>query len=272
MLNLAEIENPHPTHCKSCGAPLAGPFCSQCGQKVITERFTLRKVFGDLLSNLFNLEKGFFHTIKILFVAPEEVIGGYIGGQTKKYYHPIRLLLILLTISALISVSFSIWEHQTGDIIELYKEIGLINGPEDEARMVNIMGFMSKFLTVVPLLLIPFMSAASYLLYKSQKLYYAEHCIANIYVMAQGTLLGLVPMAIYAFFPDTTAYSFMIGIGIYLVLYSRLYRRFFGADAFGSLIFSFITIIMGYLLMFLFIGVATVVIVLIAILCHKFLL
>ena len=243
-----------PSNCKSCEAPLSGLFCSECGQKVITERYTLKKIFGDLISNIFNLEKGFFFTLKKLFTTPEEVIDAYLNGQTKKYYNPIRFFLIWVSLQVLITVSFNIWENQFDQVSVLYEKMGLINTEADRVRMKKIAGYTQNFLTIIPLFLIPFFSFMGYKLFSKKKLYFAEHCIINAYVISLSTIIGLLGAICYAIFPSLISYSFIIGISSFIFFYAFIYKRYFKSDTFESLLFSFMTVIGGYLLFFAFCG------------------
>ena len=81
--------------CKNCGSDRVAEFCSHCGQKTITSRYTTKSFFIKFLS-AFNLEKGFLYTIKMLFINPGELINSYWEGKTKSYYNPLNYLLILI--------------------------------------------------------------------------------------------------------------------------------------------------------------------------------
>jgi len=247
------------TNCKSCEATLNGLFCSNCGQKVIQERYTLKKIFGDLIANIFNLEKGFFFTLKKLFTAPEEVIDGYLNGQTKKYYNPIRFFLIWVSLQVLITVSFNIWESQFDQVGVLYEKIGLIETDEDKLRMKKISVYIQNFLTIIPLFLVPFFSFLGYKLFSKKKLYFAEHCIINTYVISLSTVIGLLGAISYAIFPALISYSFIVGISTFIFFYAFIYKRYFKSDIFESLLFSFMTVIGGYLLFFAFCAVIGIV-------------
>ena len=239
-------------NCKSCEAPLSGLFCSNCGQKVIEERYTLKKIFGDLIANIFNLEKGFFFTFKKLFTVPEEVIDGYLNGQTKKYYNPIRFFLIWISLQVLIMVSFNIWESQFDKVGEVYEKIGLIKTEADKLRMKKISAYTQNFLTVIPLFLVPFFSFMGYKLFSRKKLYFAEHCIINTYVVSMSTIIGFLAAICYAIFPPLISYSFFVGIVSFIFFYSFIYKRYFKSDAFESVLFALMTVIGGYLLFFAF--------------------
>ncbi|MDC1451187.1 hypothetical protein N8371_02055 [Vicingaceae bacterium] len=59
---------------KSCGTELNGAYCSSCGERTISKRFTVKESIGWLLTNIFNLEKGFLHTTWALIKSPGKVI------------------------------------------------------------------------------------------------------------------------------------------------------------------------------------------------------
>ena len=47
----AKSQHPLP-YCENCGAPMAGPFCAQCGQAAIDYRRSFRHVIVDVLGFL----------------------------------------------------------------------------------------------------------------------------------------------------------------------------------------------------------------------------
>jgi hypothetical protein len=84
--------------CAHCHAELVGSFCHVCGQKQITTRFTVKRMYSDILASLTNLEKGFLHTFKALLVSPGKVINGYLNGDTAAIFKPFRYAFIWATI------------------------------------------------------------------------------------------------------------------------------------------------------------------------------
>jgi hypothetical protein len=92
------------TVCKSCSSNLNGTYCSICGQKVISKRFTLKKSVGWLFANIFNLEKGFLSTTWDLIKKPGKVVSNFLNGITVPYAHPFRFIFVWATVSTLIAV------------------------------------------------------------------------------------------------------------------------------------------------------------------------
>ncbi len=89
----------HENHiCKCCGNSFSGIFCNLCGQKVIS-RFSLKHLWNLLHEDLLEVDRGFWHTMKDLTLNPGKTIKNYLNGNTKRYFSPVKYLLI---ISALI--------------------------------------------------------------------------------------------------------------------------------------------------------------------------
>lgn len=247
------------TFCKSCSSPLSGPFCSACGQKLITERFTIKTMMGKLFANIFNLEKGLLFTIQQLLTVPEEVIGGYINGQTNKYYNPFRFFLIVISIQVLILLSFDIYDAQYEQVAEVYKKMGINQSEEQQAFMREWMKYVEKFLTIIPLFLIPFYGFISHKIYKIKKYYFAEHCIMSLYILGLSTFIGIFTSIIVAIFPSLVDYVMPIGFITLGYFFSNFYHRFFKSDWVESILYSFMTVLGGYILfiisLFLIMGV-----------------
>ena len=89
------------THsCSNCYSPLMNKadFCHKCGQKNITSRLTIKELFSQFFDNVFNLDSKIFRTLGAVLI-PGKLTNAFLSGQRRKYYHPIRLFLILIVIS-----------------------------------------------------------------------------------------------------------------------------------------------------------------------------
>ncbi|MFL6830819.1 MAG: DUF3667 domain-containing protein [Sphingomicrobium sp.] len=80
------------THCLNCGAPLAGPFCHECGQHAHVHR-TLRSFFHDFLHGVLHFEGKIWRTLPLLAWRPGELTRRYIDGQRASFVSPIALFL-----------------------------------------------------------------------------------------------------------------------------------------------------------------------------------
>jgi uncharacterized protein DUF3667 len=82
----------HEQNCLNCGRPLAGPYCSACGQKAHVHR-SLRAFMGDFVAGLMNFEGKFWRTLPMLAWQPGELTRRYIAGERARFISPVALYL-----------------------------------------------------------------------------------------------------------------------------------------------------------------------------------
>jgi uncharacterized membrane protein len=92
-----------PAVCADCGAPLNGPFCSQCGEHVIDRRsLTLWHFINhNLLHELSHVDGKVFHTFRCLLFRPGFLSAEYFAGHRRNYINPVRLLLTCVVLAVL---------------------------------------------------------------------------------------------------------------------------------------------------------------------------
>jgi hypothetical protein len=84
--------HPHERNCLNCGAPLAGPYCHECGQHAHVHR-TLEAFFHDFAHGVLHFEGKIFRTLPLLAWKPGELTRRYIDGQRASFVSPIALFL-----------------------------------------------------------------------------------------------------------------------------------------------------------------------------------
>src|SRR6476646_1366484 len=82
------------THCENCGAPLAGEFCSQCGQHAIDYRRSIFRVLLVAADSFLNWDTKFLHSMNQLLIHPWKLTNDFNAGRRARYVHPLRLYLI----------------------------------------------------------------------------------------------------------------------------------------------------------------------------------
>ena len=55
-----------PAACANCGAPLSGPFCHACGQKVASPNVSLHDFFHEAFHELAHLDGKILQTVRVL--------------------------------------------------------------------------------------------------------------------------------------------------------------------------------------------------------------
>ncbi|MEN0006505.1 MAG: DUF3667 domain-containing protein [Bacteroidota bacterium] len=249
-------------NCKSCDAPLSGPYCSACGQKTITERLTAKSLLRQAVATITNIDTGFWYTTRQLFIAPATVTQNYIAGATRNYYHPLRYFLIWMGISALLGITFGLYDAQNDNINQ---SMGLTEDPEALARQQMLMGYVKNFTNIIPLLIVPFTSLISFWLFRKKGQNYAEHLVFNTYSFGQVALIGIPFVLLYSMIPSLIPYVIFISMLVASLYYTFTLRAFFQTSWAGSFFRALLINVGGYLLFIFSFAIVTVLVVLVII-------
>ncbi|MBS0389439.1 MAG: DUF3667 domain-containing protein, partial [Proteobacteria bacterium] len=89
-------QNHPPSHryCANCRAPLAGRYCSACGQRVDTEPHSVGHFIGEATEVLTHADSRLWGTIWPLLSRPGFLTREYFAGRRARYLQPFRLYLI----------------------------------------------------------------------------------------------------------------------------------------------------------------------------------
>jgi hypothetical protein len=166
-------------NCKNCGHIITGKFCSHCGQNSKVGRINLPNFLNEVSESVFQIDKGFFYTLRELFTRPGKSLKEFLNGQRKNHFKPIAYVL---TLSALYFLITQITNQKTwmDDLIA-----GWVNGASGHAqvpRVSKILIWFSKNYAYASLLLLPIFSLASYLAFFKCGTNYLEHIVINSYI------------------------------------------------------------------------------------------
>ena len=81
--------------CHNCGAPLAGTFCSDCGQKGDVHMPTTRELVLEALEGITHSDSRLWLTLKYLVFAPGKLTTEYVAGRRATFLPPFRLYLVM---------------------------------------------------------------------------------------------------------------------------------------------------------------------------------
>lgn len=238
---LTSIPTPSPsspdaaaTACANCGAPLAGPYCAQCGQAADDLRKPLRLLASELSHDVFAFDTRFFRTIVPLFFRPGFLTVEYLSGRREPYVPPLRAYIFA-------SVIFF------GLVALVGKNMVNVHVDEDPMVQQRASEFASAAMTYLHFFLVPVFAAIVMLLFRGSKRYYIEHLVfafhCGAFAFLYFTLLGVIvrllggpadgeqpPMI------DVLALVWFAGLFVYLVLaLKRVYGRSLAATTVRTL-------------------------------------
>jgi len=221
---------------------------------VIQERYTLKHLFG-LVFESFNVERGLFFTVKSLFTNPGKLINDYLEGRSKDFYNPLKYLILIASINAVLMLWFDIFDTNVAATNELI-------GQAEEANKLQVIliGYLKTYLNIFSLLILPFFTLTTKWIFRKKKLFFAEHLIINSYLFAQYTLLQMMTYLIFLFIPGLSKLSMLIAALIFIAYYSYALMGLFNIKYFKSLLNSLMVFVFGTLFFYVFILVVSIVV------------
>jgi hypothetical protein len=100
---MTRVVGPVQGACASCGRPLAGPYCAQCGERVLDpEARTVRHFLTRTVpEEVFDVDGKLWRTLRYLLARPGFLSQEYSAGRRTPYLPPLRLLLLSIVVYAL---------------------------------------------------------------------------------------------------------------------------------------------------------------------------
>jgi hypothetical protein len=81
--------------CLDCGAPLAGKFCSECGQRAQLRSLSIPSLMHDAIHDLAHLDSRVWQTLRLLLLRPGYLTNEFLAGRRTRFLPPFRLYLVL---------------------------------------------------------------------------------------------------------------------------------------------------------------------------------
>ena len=182
--------------CLNCNRQTSGNFCSNCGQKTSTHRYSVKDFFAhDFVLGIFHFDSGFFYTIKELFTRPGHSVREFIKGKRVKHFNYFTLVILLLTLIYFLSkwakVDFT-------EFLNKESVSGLSKVYKDYAKIANF-------------LIVPIFALYSYFIFRKTKQNYTENLILNIFLLA-GMVVIRIPIYFSLLFPISVDFFTLVNI------------------------------------------------------------
>jgi Protein of unknown function (DUF3667) len=101
-----------PAHCTNCDAPLAGRYCSACGQRREPPLHSLWHFCQVAAEDLTHADSRLWRTLLALLLKPGYLTHEFLAGRRARFLPPLRLYLVL-------SVLFFLWASATHPRLEV---------------------------------------------------------------------------------------------------------------------------------------------------------
>jgi len=177
--------------CKNCGHRFEGNFCSNCGQSSKVNRIDSHYVAEEISNGLFQVNRGFFYTIKELFIRPGVTIKNFLQGKRQNYFKPIPFVLLASTLYVFIVYLLDLNTYSKD--FESGFKAGVHESEMNKASSIlNVLNWLANNHAYTLLILLPFYSLSSYIAFIKSKYNYFEHLVLNIYISGQQMIIYLV--------------------------------------------------------------------------------
>jgi hypothetical protein len=200
-------------NCLNCGHMAKGNYCAHCGQKTSTKRFTVVHIFSyDFFHGIYNLNQGFFSTIKEIYTRSGYVVKDYISGKRAEYLNYFSLFILAITLLHFVQ------DHSAIHIQELFSTRLNRNLLSLNDSIIQSNGKLFAFL------LTPIYALFSFLIFKRAKQNYAEHLVINIFKGAASMLLiAVFYLLTLVIFDHTILKLLYVGFSLLEVIYEMVF-------------------------------------------------
>ncbi|MEX0975586.1 MAG: DUF4286 family protein [Woeseia sp.] len=89
--------------CANCATPLAGQYCSRCGQRARGRLISIWELVRDAIGDLFELDSRLWQTLIPLVFRPGKLTRDYLMGRRARFMPPFRTYLVLSVVFFLIA-------------------------------------------------------------------------------------------------------------------------------------------------------------------------
>jgi len=156
---------PAATHCLNCHAALAPAqrFCSECGQAAATRRLTVHDIGHALVHVFTHADHSVFSLARDLATRPGKVAREYVEGKRKKYFNPFTFAVVVVGVASLVLAATRFVDFNRG----------VPTNP--------VTSFLQNHINLVILMQLPLLAMFSKLMFRRDKLFFAEHLVLAAY-------------------------------------------------------------------------------------------
>ncbi|MFK8056170.1 MAG: DUF3667 domain-containing protein [Saprospiraceae bacterium] len=193
--------------CKNCGQEAEAHFCSNCGQRTTVGKLTASSLATQLSEGVFQVNMGFFFTLKELFTRPGHSIREFLAGKRKNHFKPIGYAFLISTIYFLLSQALGT-DTVLNDLVTGFASGG--HGEESSASQIETLNWLANRYSYTILVFLPVYAVASFLAFKGTGYNIVEHIVLNAYIIGQQSLIYIVYAVASYLTGDTERLAFLM--------------------------------------------------------------
>lgn len=174
---------PEKIRCKNCNLIYKGNFCPRCGQNATVKRFDFKYFLKESFLSSLDIENGFFPSIKALTLTPGKSIRQYLAGKRLSLTIPMRYLIVMGAIAAIVSIRYKIFVDEGSNEAPL----ALLNFMDK-----GFWDYATEFLTVLNIVTVPVFAYFTFIFFRKSGYNYSENLVMNMYITAHQLFILLV--------------------------------------------------------------------------------
>lgn len=232
-------------NCKNCTQLVDGNYCKHCGQSTGVSRINFSGFLNDVSDSVFQINRGFFYSLKELFVRPGHTIREYLEGKRKKHFKPIGYVLILSTIYFFIA-RFLETDTYLNDFITGFASDSIDS--EQDNNALAILTWLTENYAYTMLMIIPVFSIASYLAFVKSRFNYLEHVVFNAFITGQQAIIYSLFAFLSFIFGDGDLLA-ILNLGVSMGYALFVFLQFFLKETRLSVVFRFILTYVLYVIL-----------------------
>src|SRR5687767_13831822 len=204
---------PHPTDtCPNCGEAGMGAYCSECGEKRRDRaEWKLSNIASEMFAEFTNLEHSkLWQTFRLLLFKPGQLTRDYWNGRRKRYVGPVKLYLVFFALSLVvysIHQPTAVYDVRTlaaadsgGNLSRLLDELAAKRGIPTPQVAQELNSRWQRYISMSQIVYPLFVALALKLILRRRGLYFAEHLIFALHVLAFVFLSFVIVWPFLAFF------------------------------------------------------------------------
>jgi hypothetical protein len=196
-------------HCVSCGAPLTGPYCSQCGEAAPHHGYSLAHLGEEALESFAHLDGRIFASFRALLLQPGLLPFDFLRGRRRTQMGPVQLFVVCNVIYFLlqpftafapftstleIQTTARAWSGFAREFTNAKIAAEHTTAADYAAEFNHTAHLQGKSLIVF---MVPIFALGVWALYGRKRRYYAEHLVFSFYLYAFLVLwMGLATLAL----------------------------------------------------------------------------